>query len=82
MSSEGKMKRRILLLFLIGVTLVSGLIAVQQFSEALGFAREEHLQEYSLTPFHVMYHIMITGVLAVISAISGAALYRRLRRTR
>ena len=76
MSSEGKMKKRILMLFLIGVTLVSGLLAVQQFLEAFGVgSREQHLQENPLTPFHRFYHIMITGVFALISAISGAVLY-------
>ena len=40
MSSEGKMKKRIFMLFLIGVTLVSGLLAVQQLLEAFGVARE------------------------------------------
>ncbi len=76
MSSEGKSKQRILMLFLIGVTLVSGLVAVQQFVEAFGVAREEHLERNPLTPGHVIYHIIITIVLAGISAISGAALYR------
>ena len=80
MSSEGKMKKSNLMLFLIGVTLVSGLIAVQQFLEAFGVgAREQHLQEHPLTPFHVSRHIMITGVFALISAISGAALFRSRR---
>ena len=74
------MKKRILLLFLIGVTLVSGLVAVQQFLEAFGVgAREQHLQENPLTPFHVWWHIMITGALALISAISGTQLYRLIR---
>ncbi len=70
------MKKRILMLFLIGVTLVSGLVAVQQFVEAFGVAREEHLERNPLTPRHVFYHIVITIVLAGISAISGTALYR------
>ena len=81
MSSEGKLKKRIHMLFLTGVTLVSGLVAVQQLVEAFGVAREEHLERYPLTPGHVFYHIMITIVFAVISAISGNALYH-LRRTR
>ncbi len=82
MSSEGKLKKRMLMLVLIGATLVSGLLAVQQLLEAFGVATEEHLERYPLTPGHVFYHIMITGVLALISVISGAVLYSRLRRTR
>ena len=82
MSSEGKMKKRIFMLFLVGVTLVSGLLAVQQFLEAFGIgAREQHLQENPLTPFHVYWHIMITVVLALISAISGSVSYK-VRRSR
>ena len=76
-----KMKKRIVMLFLIGVTLVFGLLAVQQRLEAFGIAREQHLQRYPLTSGHVFYHIMITGVFALISVISGAVLYN-LRPTR
>ncbi len=64
------------MLFFIGVTLVSGFVSVQQFVEAFGVAREEHLERNPLTPGHVIYHIMITIVFAGISAISGTALYR------
>ena len=78
---RGKRKKRILTLFLIGVTLVTGLVAVQQLLEAFGVAREEHLERHPLTPGHVVRHIMITVLFTVISASSGAELYR-LRRTR
>ena len=71
-------RKRILMLFLVGATLYSGVLAVQQLSQALGGATVQHLQQH---PQHPFYHTMLTGAFALPSAISGAALYR-LRRTR
>ena len=76
MSSEHKILNRILMLFLIGATLVSGVLAVQQLLQVLGGGTVQHLQQH---PQHLVYHTMITGAFAVVSAISGAALYRLIR---
>ena len=75
------MKKRILMLFLIGATLVSGVLALGNLSEVFR-GTAEHLQRYPLTLHHRIYHIFLAVVFAVISAISGGALYDRLRRTR
>ena len=73
------MLKRILMLSSIGATgLVFGVLAVQQLLDLFEGGTAQHLLQH---PQHPMFHTTLTGTFALLSAISGAVLYR-LRRTR
>ena len=72
------MRKRILMLSSIVVTLVFGVLAARELLHLLGGGTAQHLLQH---PEHTLFHAMLTGIFALPSAISGAVLYR-LRRTR